>query len=120
LQKLVLKSFQINEKINARPCIMYSRSHSIQVNLILIFFVIWNLILWLFIFLQVVLHNKISRLDNGTRALYRPKKGFVHIMFNGVEIVLEYNTKVGTHIDVLVYSQSKTFDEALDMFINIS
>jgi len=37
-------------------------------------------------------------------------------VFNGVEIVLEYNANVGTHIDVLVYSQSKTFDEALDMF----
>jgi len=37
-------------------------------------------------------------------------------VFNGVEIVLEYNAKVGTHIDVLVYSQSKTFDEALDIF----
>jgi hypothetical protein len=34
----VLKSFQINEKIDARPCILYSRSHSIQVNLILIIF----------------------------------------------------------------------------------
>ncbi len=33
-------------------------------------------------------------------------------MFNGVEIVLEYNAKVGTHIDVLIDSQSKTFDEA--------
>jgi hypothetical protein len=37
-------------------------------------------------------------------------------MFNGVEIVLEYNAKVGTHIDVLVHSQFKAFDEALDMF----
>jgi hypothetical protein len=43
-------------------------------------------------------------LDNGTRALYTPKEGFIHIEFNGVEIILEYNAKVGTHIDVLVYS----------------
>jgi len=62
------------------------------------------------------LHNKFSRLDNGTRTLYTPKEGFIHIMFNGVEIVLEYNAKVGTHIDVLIDSQSKTFDKALDMF----
>jgi hypothetical protein len=55
-------------------------------------------------------------MDNGARALYVPKEGFIHIVFNGVENVLEYNANVGTHIDVLVYSQSKTFDEALDMF----
>jgi hypothetical protein len=62
------------------------------------------------------LYNKFSRLDNGTRAVYTPKDGFIDIVFNGVEFVLEYNANVGTHIDVLVHSQSKTLDEALDMF----
>ncbi|CAM6072974.1 unnamed protein product [Sphagnum tenellum] len=66
--------------------------------------------------LQVLLYNKFSRLDNGTRAVYTPKDGFIDIVFNGVEFVLEYNANVGTHIDVLVHSQSKTLDEALDMF----
>ncbi len=62
------------------------------------------------------MYNKFSRLDNGTRAVYTPKDGFIDIVFNGVEFVLEYNANVGTHIDVLVHSQSKTLDEALDMF----
>ncbi len=112
----MFKSFQINEKIDTKPCIVCSRNHSIPVNLIIIFFKNWNLIFWLSIFLQVVLYNKFSQLDNGTRALYTPKEGLIYIVFNGVEFVLEYNANVGTHIDVLVYSQSKTLEEALDMF----
>ncbi|CAM6067889.1 unnamed protein product [Sphagnum tenellum] len=36
-------------------------------------------------------------------------------MLNGVEIVMDYNANVGTHIDVLVCSHEKSFDEALDI-----
>jgi hypothetical protein len=34
----VLKSFQINEKIDAKPCNLCSGSHSIEINLIIVIF----------------------------------------------------------------------------------
>jgi hypothetical protein len=49
------------------------------------------------------------------RALYEPKNDFIYIMLNGVEVVVDYNADVGTHIDVLVHSESKSFDNALDI-----
>jgi hypothetical protein len=49
------------------------------------------------------------------RALYEPKNNFIYIMLNGVEVVVDYNADVGTHIDVLVHSESKSFDNALDI-----
>ncbi|KAH8944678.1 hypothetical protein BDL97_13G125300 [Sphagnum fallax] len=49
------------------------------------------------------------------RALYEPKNNFIYIMLNGVEVVVDYNADVGTHIDVLVHSKSKSFDNALDI-----
>jgi hypothetical protein len=49
------------------------------------------------------------------RALYEPKNDFIYIMLNGVEVVVDYNADVGTHIDVLVHSKSKSFDNALDI-----
>jgi hypothetical protein len=65
-------------------------------------------------FLQVFLHNQLM-LEKDMRALYEPKNNFIHIMLNGVEVVVDYNADVGTHIDVLVHSKSKSFDNALDI-----
>ncbi|KAH9566191.1 hypothetical protein CY35_04G117900 [Sphagnum magellanicum] len=65
--------------------------------------------------LQVVLHNNFLKVDKEMRAVYKPKKDFIYIMLNGVEIVMDYNATVGTHIDVLVCSHEKSFDEALDI-----
>ncbi len=75
---------------------------------------IWHLILRL-LFLQVVLHNNFLKVDKEMRAVYKPKKDFIYVMLNGVEIVMDYNANVGTHIDVLVCSHEKSFDEALDI-----
>ncbi|CAK9224936.1 unnamed protein product [Sphagnum troendelagicum] len=71
----------------------------------------------LFCRLQVFLHNQFLTLekDMNMRALYEPKNNFIHIMLNGVEVVVDYNADVGTHIDVLVHSKSKSFDNALDI-----
>jgi hypothetical protein len=68
-------------------------------------------------FLQVFLHNQFLTLekDMKMRALYEPKNNFIYIMLNGVEVVVDYNADVGTHIDVLVHSKSKSFDNALDI-----
>jgi hypothetical protein len=49
------------------------------------------------------------------RAVYKPKRDFIYVMLNGVEIVMDYNANVGTHIEVLVCSHDKSFDEALDI-----
>jgi len=49
------------------------------------------------------------------RAVYKPRRDFIYVMLNGVEIVMDYNANVGTHIDVLVCSHEKSFDEALDI-----
>jgi len=65
--------------------------------------------------LQVVLHNNFLKVDKEMRAVYKPKKDFIYVMLNGVEIVMDYNANVGTHIDVLVCSHEKSFDEALDI-----
>ncbi|KAH9566201.1 hypothetical protein CY35_04G118800 [Sphagnum magellanicum] len=71
----------------------------------------------LFCRLQVFLHNQFLKLekDMNMRALYEPKNNFIYIMLNGVEVVVDYNADVGTHIDVLVHSESKSFDNALDI-----
>ncbi|KAH9566199.1 hypothetical protein CY35_04G118600 [Sphagnum magellanicum] len=71
----------------------------------------------LFCRLQVFLHNQFLTLekDMNMRALYEPKNNFIYIMLNGVEVVVDYNADVGTHIDVLVHSKSKSFDNALDI-----
>ncbi|KAH9566186.1 hypothetical protein CY35_04G117400 [Sphagnum magellanicum] len=63
--------------------------------------------------LQVVLHNNFLKVDKEMRAVYKPKRDFIYVMLNGVEIVMDYNANVGTHIDVLVCSHEKSFDEAL-------
>jgi hypothetical protein len=66
-------------------------------------------------FLQVFLHNQFLMLEKDMymRALYEPKNNFIYIMLNGVEVVVDYNADVGTHIDVLAHSKSKSFDDAL-------
>ncbi|KAH9566189.1 hypothetical protein CY35_04G117700 [Sphagnum magellanicum] len=71
----------------------------------------------LFCRLQVFLHNQFLKLekDMNMRALYEPKNNFIYIMLNGVEVVVDYNADVGTHIDVLVHCKSKSFDNALDI-----
>ncbi len=74
----------------------------------------WHLILRL-LFLQVVLHNNFLKVDKEMTAVYKPKRDFIYVMLNGVEIVMDYNANVGTHIDVLVCSHEKSFDEALDI-----
>jgi hypothetical protein len=65
--------------------------------------------------LQVVLHNNFLKVDKEMRAVYKPKRDLIYVMLNGVEIVMDYNANVGTHIDVLVCSHEKSFDEALDI-----
>ncbi|CAM6072962.1 unnamed protein product [Sphagnum tenellum] len=65
--------------------------------------------------LQVALHNNFLKVDKEMRAVYKPKRDFIYVMLNGVEIVMDYNANVGTHIDVLVCSHEKSFDEALDI-----
>jgi len=49
---------------------------------------------------------------------YILKKNSIFILYNGVEIVVQYDSDVATHIDVLVRSQEKTYDEALDLVHN--
>ncbi|KAH8965359.1 hypothetical protein BDL97_04G115000 [Sphagnum fallax] len=65
--------------------------------------------------LQVALHNNFLKVDKEMRAVYKPKRDFIYVMLNGVEIVMDYNANVGTHMDVLVCSHEKSFDEALDI-----
>ncbi len=75
---------------------------------------IWHLILRL-LFIQVVLHNNFLKVEKEMTAVYKPKRDFIYVMLNGVEIVMDYNANVGTHIDVLVCSHEKSFNEALDI-----
>jgi hypothetical protein len=46
---------------------------------------------------------------------YFLRKDLIFIVFDWVENVLEYCANVGTHIDVLVRSHSKSLDDALDI-----
>ncbi|CAK9235493.1 unnamed protein product [Sphagnum troendelagicum] len=69
----------------------------------------------LFCRLQVSLHNKFLGPSNHMTAHYFLEKDLILIVFNGVEIVLEYHGNVGTHIDVLVRSNSMSFDDALEI-----
>ncbi|KAH8955519.1 hypothetical protein BDL97_08G143500 [Sphagnum fallax] len=69
----------------------------------------------LFCRLQVSLHNKFLGPSNHMTADYFLEKDLILIVFNGVEIVLEYHGNVGTHIDVLVRSNSMSFDDALEI-----
>lgn len=66
------------------------------------------------------MHNKfLGPIDHMT-ADYFLKKDLIFIVFDGVEIMLEYNGNVGTHIDVFVRSNSKTFDDAWTLFMSMS
>ncbi len=61
------------------------------------------------------MHNKFLGPSNHMTADYFLEKDLILIVFNGVEIVLEYHGSVGTHIDVLVRSNSMSFDDALEI-----
>ncbi len=61
------------------------------------------------------MHNKFLGPSNHMTADYFLEKDLILIVFHGVEIVLEYHGNVGTHIDVLVRSNSMSFDDALEI-----
>ncbi len=61
------------------------------------------------------MHNEFLGPSNHMTADYFLEKDLILIVFNGVEIVLEYHGNVGTHIDVLVRSNSRSFDDALEI-----
>ncbi len=68
--------------------------------------------------MQVLLHNKFLEPNNCMAREYILKKNSIFILYNGVEIVVQYDSDVATHIDVLVRSEEKTYDEALDIVHN--
>ncbi len=68
--------------------------------------------------MQVLLHNKFHEPINCMAGEYILKKNSIFILYNGVEIVVQYDSDVATHIDVLVRSKEKTYDEALDIVHN--
>lgn len=68
--------------------------------------------------MQVLLHNKFLEPTNCMAGEYILKKNSILILYNGVEIVVQYDSDVATHIDVLVHSEEKTYDEALDIVHN--
>jgi hypothetical protein len=68
--------------------------------------------------MQVLLHNKFHKPTNCMAREYILKKNSIFILYNGVEIVVQYDSDVATHIDVLVRSEEKTYDEALDIVHN--
>ncbi len=68
--------------------------------------------------MQVLLHNKFIKPTNCMAGGYILKKNSIFILYNGVEIVVQYDSDVATHIDVLVRSEEKTYDEALDIVHN--
>jgi len=46
---------------------------------------------------------------------YTFKKNAIFILYDGIEIVVEFDNDVSSHIDVLVRSNGKSYDEALDI-----
>ncbi len=68
--------------------------------------------------MQVLLHDKFLEPTNCMARQYILKKNSIFILYNGVEIVVQYDSDVATHIDVLVRSKEKTYDEALDIVHN--
>ncbi|CAM6043644.1 unnamed protein product [Sphagnum compactum] len=65
--------------------------------------------------LQVSLHNKFLGPDNDMTNIYTFKENFISILYDGLEIVVEFDNDVSSHIDVLVRSSEKEYDEALDI-----
>ncbi|KAH9572376.1 hypothetical protein CY35_02G145900 [Sphagnum magellanicum] len=65
--------------------------------------------------LQVSLHNEFLSSDNQMTADYTFKENAISILYDGIEIVVEFDNDVSSHIDVLVRSSEKEYDEALDI-----
>ncbi|CAN5966580.1 unnamed protein product [Sphagnum jensenii] len=64
---------------------------------------------------KVSLHNKFLGPDNRMTADYTFKENAIFILYDGIEIVVEFNNDVSSHIDVLVHSNHKSYDQALDI-----
>ncbi len=54
-------------------------------------------------------------LDNDMKNTYTFKENFISILYDGIEIVVEFDNDVSSHIDVLVRSSDKKYDAALDI-----
>jgi len=54
-------------------------------------------------------------LDNQMTTDYTFKENAISILYDGIEIVVEFDNDVSSHIDVLVCSIEKEYDEALDI-----
>jgi len=67
------------------------------------------------LYVQVSLHNKFLGPDNRMTADYTFKENAIFILYDGIEIVVEFNNDVSSHIDVLVHSNHKSYDQALDI-----
>ncbi|CAK9871826.1 unnamed protein product [Sphagnum jensenii] len=64
---------------------------------------------------EVSLHNKFVGPDNQMIADYTFKENAISILYDGIEILVEFDNDVSSHIDVLVRSTEKEYDEALDI-----
>jgi molybdopterin converting factor small subunit len=47
--------------------------------------------------------------------IYTFKENVISILYDGIEIVVEFDNDVSSHIDVLISSSEKEYDEALDI-----
>jgi hypothetical protein len=54
-------------------------------------------------------------LGNDMKNTYTFKENFISILYDGIEIVVEFDNDVSSHIDVLVRSSDKKYDAALDI-----
>jgi hypothetical protein len=61
------------------------------------------------------LHNKFLGPDSDMTNIYTFKENFISILYDGIEIVVEFDNDVSSHIDVLVRSSEKEYDAALDI-----
>ncbi len=61
------------------------------------------------------MHNEFLGSNNQMTADYTFKKNAISILYDGIEIVVEFDNDVSSHIDILVRSSEKEYDEALDI-----
>ncbi len=61
------------------------------------------------------MHNEFLGPDKQMTADYTFKENAISILYDGIEIVVEFDNDVSSHIDVLVRSNEKEYDEALDI-----
>jgi len=47
--------------------------------------------------------------------IYTFKENFISILYDGIEIVVDFDSDASSHIDVLVRSSEKEYDAALDI-----